>query len=30
MDIVRAFFTQNQGSFFDFQTRAEEVSPLPL
>ena len=27
MDTVRAFFLQNQGTFFDFQKRAGEVSP---
>ena len=27
MDTIRAFFSQNQGTFFDFQKRAGEVSP---
>ena len=29
-DTIRAFFLQNQGTFFDFQKRAGEACPLPL
>ena len=29
MDTIRAFFPQNQGTFFDFQKRAGEASPPP-
>ena len=29
MDTIRTFFYQNQGTFFDFQKRAGEASPLP-
>ena len=29
MDIVRAFFLQNQDTLFDFQKRVGEASPLP-
>ena len=28
MDTIRAFFSKNQGTFFDFQKRAGEASPL--
>ena len=28
MDTIRAFFPQNQGTFFDFQKRARKPPPL--